>query len=796
MLLSFTVVCRAELLTRCFIVELEQNAGSLKKNVSIKPDPHMFPGSSSEISETNDHTGSYLLSDKKRHRHDSYGIETTLIESISWQLLYATQLLVEYKLILSSKGFPISKNLYSRVPLDMVVAVGWFLKNYWNPDSPLFKSIARQELNHRHPFAIITAMFGSGENPPQYPPSKSSGQPASQAATQFTGSIASSLNSGSGGDNRDPLQHWHTLGLNCFVYPCHGVCRFQTLSDSSGSSEWTLGSLEGLCPHLVSGHCFICSCHFGPLNAKDSQQNLLFDASIGVPPIQRPFDFEPPLQTQGLSIDSDTANDYIFLDGVGLDGVAETTDFTGLMGDDVPMSGNLPCTTDDFEVINGPLDPVSLLEEIRIPLTLDHSETQQTITESAKLVESQPHLSQTGAIPSRNHSRQKTCNLTILGENGQPQACWKVCDNAKALSSHKSRYHIGQRICDLTMVDKGGQKRPCGKICKNARSLMDHKRIYHSGQQVCGFSVLGEDGQLRSCGKVCMNIKALSEHKSQYHSEQVSCELNVVGEDGQQRSCGKVCKSAKAFSDHKRREHSGQKTCDLIVIGEDGQQQPCGSVCNNAQAFSSHKSRYHTGQKTCDVTIADKEGQKRPCGKICKNTQALFDHIKINHILDQTCNVKVAGEDGQLRPCGRVCKNAKKLIAHKSIFHGEQKTCSVTLIGEDGQLRRCGVVCKNTRALSEHKQRHHTGQKTCNLSVMGKDGLQRPCGVVCSSVRRLSDHRRRNHSGQKTCDVIEFGENGLQQRCGKLCKNAIALTKHKRMHRKRKPVDVDKDLSP
>ncbi|WP_422410247.1 MULTISPECIES: hypothetical protein [unclassified Endozoicomonas] len=813
LLMSLSVAFQTKAFTQSFIVELEQNSGLPNKNFSIKPDQHTLPGNPSDIADISGYAGSDLFSDKKRHRLGSYRLKTTLIESISWRLFYATQLLVVYKLILSSKDFSSGTSLYSRQPLDLVVAVGWFLKNYWNLDSPLFKSIAQQELNHCHPFAIITAMFGSGENSPQYSPSKSSGQRASQATLQSTGSITSLLNSGSGGDNSDPQQHRHSLGLNCLVYPCHGVCRFRTLFDSSGSSEWTLDSLKGLCPHLVSGHCFICSYHFAPLNTEDCQQNPLFDTSIGLPTIQSRFDLDPLLQTQGNSIDGNTANGCIFLggvasdgvaldgvaldgvalDGVALDGVAETTDFIGSMGDDLPMSGSLPCTVNDFEVINGPLDPVSLLEEMGISSTLNHSEAQQTITGSPKLGQRQSHLSQTGAIPARNKSRQKTCKLTMLDEYGQSQPCGKVCDNTKALSIHKRRYHTGQKTCDLTMVDKGGQKRPCGKICKNSMSLAVHKRIHHSGQQICGYSVSGEDGQLRSCGMVCRNIKALLEHRSQYHSEQINCELTVVGEDGQQRSCGKVCKNAKAFSDHKRREHSGQKTCELILVGEDGQRRPCGMVCNSAQAFSSHKSRYHTGQKTCDVTILGNTGQKRPCGKVCRGAQALSDHIKINHILDQTCDVKVAGEDGQPRPCGKVCKNAKTLLDHKRNSHTEQKTCAVTLVGDDGQRRRCGFVCRSQTALKGHKQRHHSGQKTCNLSVMGKDGLQRPCGEVCNSVRSLADHKRRNHSGQKTCDVIEFGENGLQQRCGKLCKNAIALTRHKRMHRKRKPAEVDKN---
>ncbi len=174
--------------------------------------------------------------------------------------------------------------------------------------------------------------------------------------------------------------------------------------------------------------------------------------------------------------------------------------------------------------------------------------------------------------------------------------------------------------------------------------------------------------------------------------------------------------------------------------------------------MSSHKSKYHSGQQTCDATVIGEEGQERSCGKICKNRQALS--------------------------------------VHKTRAHTGQKACDVALVGEDGQPRLCGVVCKNLQALKDHKSKIHSGQKTCSAIVVGEDGQPRPCGTVCKNIQVLSYHRRRDHSGQQTCAVVLVGRDCQQRLCGKICRSARALSDHKRVHRKRKPVGVDENLTP
>ncbi|AMO57991.1 hypothetical protein EZMO1_4063 [Endozoicomonas montiporae CL-33] len=229
------------------------------------------------------------------------------------------------------------------------------------------------------------------------------------------------------------------------------------------------------------------------------------------------------------------------------------------------------------------------------------------------------------------------------------------------IKSTKRRDHTGQQTCDVTVVGEDGQQRPCGTVCKNAQDLLNHKRIDHTGQQTCDV----EDDQQQPCGTACKNAKALSDYKRQYQPGQQTCDVTVVGEDGQQRPCGTVFNNAQHMLNHRRQYHPGQQTCDVTVVGEDGQQRPCGTVCKNAQALSYHKRRDHTGPQTCDVTVVGRDGQQRPCGTVCKNALDLCTHKSQYHTGQQICDVTVVWEDGQQRPCGTVCKNAKALSYHK-----------------------------------------------------------------------------------------------------------------------------------
>ncbi|WP_257287776.1 MULTISPECIES: hypothetical protein, partial [unclassified Endozoicomonas] len=86
-----------------------------------------------------------------------------------------------------------------------------------------FNPMKQKGLGQDHPFAAIIMVPGSGSDQRQYPPSDSTGQQAQGATARPSGSFSNSFNSVSAGGSGGSQQHLHTLGLDCFVFPCHGV---------------------------------------------------------------------------------------------------------------------------------------------------------------------------------------------------------------------------------------------------------------------------------------------------------------------------------------------------------------------------------------------------------------------------------------------------------------------------------------------------------------------------------------------------------------------------------------------
>ncbi|WP_257291749.1 hypothetical protein [Endozoicomonas sp. ONNA1] len=643
-----------------------------------------------------------------------------MIESIAWQSLYATQLLAAYERTLTIKVTPLSNTPYSWLTAEAAVAIIWLLKSRWNPGSSSLNPVGQEEASQDYPFATITMMYGSGSDRSSYQPSESSGQQTPEATTRPAGFCISSFYSGTGGGNGDPYKRLHSLAFNCFVNPCHGVCQFRPSSHGRLPAEWPPDSEQSSCPHLANGYCFRC------MNYSDSVSAPHFMGA----------------------------------------GAFNTTGAPGLANDGV----NFPATAGGVSAINGLIVPRSLPEEAGISLALtqfipplETSEKQQTTTGSFQLSQSQPHVSGTNTVKAQSdqrfkfHTRQRTCEVTVIAKDGRQQSCGKVCGNAQALWAHKRRFHTGPQTCDVAVVNEAGQQQTCGIVCKNTQALMDHKCKFHSGRQ------------------------------------QPICELTVVGKDGQQQACGKVCKNMKVMWVHKRRAHTGPQDCKVKVVTENGQVQPCGMVCKNAQALSLHKNRCHNGYRTCDVTVVGNDGQLRPCLMVFKNAQTLASHRKSAHSGQQICNAMVVGEDGLQRTCGKLFRNALHLSNHKSKFHTGQKTCDMTVVGEDGQSRPCGIICKNASTLSNHKSKEHSRQQICAATVIGEDGLWQPCGIVCMSVRALSQHKRKVHTRQQTCVTLVVGEDGQPWPCGKVCKSVKALTDHQRAHRKRKPDDMEQN---
>ncbi|WP_257253556.1 MULTISPECIES: hypothetical protein [unclassified Endozoicomonas] len=731
LILLSTVVCQAQPLTERDIVALIQYVNFSNQSFSIKSGMHTFPGTWQDIADTNSYAELDSTVDDKRHSFNIYGLKTTIIESNFWRSLYANHLLIDYELFLTSKGPPLCTKPSSWLPVEVLVSVGWLLKSYWHLNSPSFNTIDQKEATSTerqgdNQFTTMAMTHGSGDDQLPYLSSKSSEQQVKRTTSQPTNCFTNLMYFGYGDGSRDPYQPLHTLGLNCFIFPCFGVCCFRPSPDIRGAAEWTMNSLEN---------------------------------SAGNP-------------TLSMSAEAACA-----------------TVSAGSFNDDLIMHENLTLNADDSIVTN------ELLSLINHDLPEENGTSPPVCFTSGGITHYQQGLSN---HKRKNNTELRNCVVNVVGKDRLTRPCGKVFKNAKSLSSHKSKYHSGQETCNVIMVGRDGRQWSCGTVCKSLRSLSTHKRRIHCGQQTCDVTVVGEDGLHQPCGTVCKNPNALSEHKSRKHSGQKKCSVTVAGEDGQLRECGKVCKDAEALTNHKTRNHTAQRICLETVVGEDGQLRTCGKVSKNARNQAYHKRREHSGRQICDATVVGENGLPRPCGKVCKNAGNLSVHKRGYHTGQKTCDVTVSGKDGQPQPCKLVCENSKALADHRRRTHTGKKTCDVTVVGEDGQLRPCGKVFKNTGTLSYHKRREHTGQQICCMTLVGEDGRPRPCGKICKNAQTLYYHKIKDHTTQQTCDLTVVGKDGQPRPCGKICKNAPAMTYHRIMHRKRKPVNKDRnsDLNP
>ncbi|WP_257254506.1 hypothetical protein [Endozoicomonas sp. SESOKO3] len=608
LIILLSVAYEAESSAERFLVDPEKNAVFPNRSSSINSAPHTSPGNPSVIADINGYEGSDSPPEDKPHRPGGYRLKAILIDSISRQFLYAIYLLVGYEKILNTRSAPLNATPSSWPSLEMVIAAGWFLNSYWNSDSPSFNPMKQQKATfmstqENQAFTSITMMFGSGNNQQPYQqqdlPSDSSGQHAPVA----TRCLTSLPYAHSGGGNEDPQQQQHTLGFNCFVFPCHGLCRFRHSSDGRGPAESQLSSFESSCHHLAYGHCLSCIGYVDPVDA--TSQNSHFERLNPLPAIQPQSISDLPFELLTCDIDDNPYNSGNSIEGVTSDsiraGAALRIDAIGTLNDDMPMPENNCLATGGAptEGVPSGVNPPEVITDCQQP---------------------------SGNHKSNNHILQRTCVLTLVGKDGKTQSCAKIFKNARSLSNHKSRFHRGQKICDMTVFGEDGQSRPCGKSCLGTQGLSDHKRSSHSGQQTCFETVVGKDGQPRPCGKVFENAKSLSNHKGKIHTGQKTCDVIVVGEDGQHRPCGVVFKNTGSLSSHKTGYHTAQKTCDILVIDKDGQPRLCGKVCKNVQSLSSHKSAYHSGDKTCDIIVVEKDGKPQPCGKIFINAHSFSQH--------------------------------------------------------------------------------------------------------------------------------------------------------------------------
>ncbi|WP_257276307.1 hypothetical protein, partial [Endozoicomonas sp. SESOKO4] len=102
-----------------------------------------------------------------------------------------------YELILNTKDTPLSSIPYSWPPVEVVIAVGWLLKNYWNISLSSFNPNAQQKARSmltqgEQAFATIIVVPDSGLNKQPHPLSESFSDQVSGATTQHTSTFFTS----------------------------------------------------------------------------------------------------------------------------------------------------------------------------------------------------------------------------------------------------------------------------------------------------------------------------------------------------------------------------------------------------------------------------------------------------------------------------------------------------------------------------------------------------------------------------------------------------------------------------
>ena len=589
-------VCLAELQTQSFIVELEQSPGSPGQNFSIKPGPDTLasmqtidreplPGKSAEITGTNGYPGPDTPPDDKPYRPGGFWVSlTTVVESVSWELLYVANDVAGYKLLLSLQEDSLSPQPFSWMPVVSAVIVGWLSRSDWNPEAPLFNQLDEQVIHASHELRIITLPL---------PEHEASGTTHKTTGTRITGngltrqkpsggfnfrSVATWFSGGAGGDQ--PHEPWHSRSETDHCPTCNGICELRPRINQPGSRN-------------TQGQFLITRCQPNPDASITCSANICQQTGCQK---SSPHSLNmPPDEIQATGVEADSATCQSLTPSAKKRRTVLIKYLCGHQGCNRLFKTRASLSTHKNQYHSGPKNCQEMVDGKPCDRVCDNA----IALWNHKI---------------KDHSGPQTCREMV---DGKP--CSKVCDNAKALSDHKRRDHSGPQTCQ-EMVDG----KPCGRVCDNARTLSVHKRRDHSGPQACQVMVDG-----KPCGKGCDNAQALSTHKTQYHSGPKTCQEMVDG-----KPCSKVFDNAKALSVHKRRDHGGPQTCREMVDGK-----PCNKVYDNVQTLSVHKSRYHSGPQTCREMVDGK-----PCGRVCDNAQALSDHKRRDHSGPQTCQEMVDGK--------------------------------------------------------------------------------------------------------------------------------------------------------
>ena len=177
-----------------------------------------------EIISTNSYSGSDTPPDDKPYSPRGYWERlTTVVESVSWQLLYASNEVTGYKLLLAFQEDSYQPQPFSWMPVVAAVVVGWLTRSNWNPEAPMFNQLDEQATNQQHELQIITLMDKPGGGYSQATESWGHGW-LFYMYPSFTGRshyLFGNYPRGYYGDNPGwPTPPKHSYGENCYEQPC------------------------------------------------------------------------------------------------------------------------------------------------------------------------------------------------------------------------------------------------------------------------------------------------------------------------------------------------------------------------------------------------------------------------------------------------------------------------------------------------------------------------------------------------------------------------------------------------
>ena len=177
-----------------------------------------------EIISTNSYSGSDTPPDDKPYSPRGYWERlTTIVESVSWQPLYASNEVIGYKLLLAFQEDSYQPQPFSWMPVVVTVVVGWLARSSWNPEAPMFNQLDEQATNQQHELQIITLMDKPGGGYSQAAGSWGHGWSFNMYSS-FTGRshyLFGNHQRGYYGDNPGwPTTPVHSYGENCYEQPC------------------------------------------------------------------------------------------------------------------------------------------------------------------------------------------------------------------------------------------------------------------------------------------------------------------------------------------------------------------------------------------------------------------------------------------------------------------------------------------------------------------------------------------------------------------------------------------------